>query len=712
MVKTSLVIASIAGAALSSAALAQDVDFLPRAVKSVNGRAYQANPFASRTAGVVFNSSAGRCISIGVPAQDAIEDANFAPGPWAGRKNNLVTTLSTRSFVNGLLTGYSWDVGTIFWRGADFSLATDMTANAEPVAGVRINFLPLTNTVSAVFGADVDISTLNLVLPTDNIFIEQFNITGGGTTLLARTEPASVAIGRQTAGQTIGSTTTTMGIDIGGPAGNFEGAASNSTLTGTYTTPASPIAATYYVLTPSPAPASDRVNHNVQASALGACTAGQATNLLIALSGEGGGGYTTPPTVVSSATPLDNGSVSVSGTLSGNQVNWHKITLNGDATDWARQFLDILVTENSGDVAIALYYENGRIAGLPNGNTAGTMGVSQNTAPVRDQLSYGIGRRSAPSNGVQFSGQSGEIFAGTFYLAVVRHDGAEAFSQDFAVSSFAGAGTASYTINFSTNVNGTALQPAVEPAVIQDLGTLSAGNVTATSASIPPGGEGWYKFDISATVAACSGGPEFLDIDFGNSESGADTIAFIFDASGLALFVSDDRGTTATSPGAFLPAFSFGAVGPRTYPGVANPYDGNYNGSAFTLHRGTYYVGVVNFPGNVAVRFGDRWHIRWGGDDAATGYTLAPLFATNAIHNPPGTVQSDCLGDLDDDGDIATGLAPDCGVDVNDLVAFLAGLEQGDSRVDLDDGGGEGVRDGGVDINDLVFMLTRLENGC
>ena len=73
-----------------------------------------------------------------------------------------------------------------------------------------------------------------------------------------------------------------------------------------------------------------------------------------------------------------------------------------------------------------------------------------------------------------------------------------------------------------------------------------------------------------------------------------------------------------------------------------------------------------------------------------------------------------CPADLDNDGDFANGATPDGGVDINDLLYFLAGFEQGDVSVDLDNDGdpAAGNPDGGVDINDLLFFLSRFELGC
>ena len=76
---------------------------------------------------------------------------------------------------------------------------------------------------------------------------------------------------------------------------------------------------------------------------------------------------------------------------------------------------------------------------------------------------------------------------------------------------------------------------------------------------------------------------------------------------------------------------------------------------------------------------------------------------------PPG-----CAADIDDDGDFTNGMNPDGGVDINDLLAFLAAFEAGDVAADLDDDGDPtvGNPDGGTDINDLLFFLAHFEAGC
>ena len=107
-----------------------------------------------------------------------------------------------------------------------------------------------------------------------------------------------------------------------------------------------------------------------------------------------------------------------------------------------------------------------------------------------------------------------------------------------------------------------------------------------------------------------------------------------------------------------------------------------------------------------------------------TGWTLA--FATSISDdgrtiagygtNPAGFSQGwiaivpmPCPADLDNGSGAG---APDGGVDVNDLLFFLARYAAGTTAVDLHDGSGTGLPDGAVDVNDLLYFLARYEGGC
>ena len=74
-----------------------------------------------------------------------------------------------------------------------------------------------------------------------------------------------------------------------------------------------------------------------------------------------------------------------------------------------------------------------------------------------------------------------------------------------------------------------------------------------------------------------------------------------------------------------------------------------------------------------------------------------------------GAAVVSCAADLDNGSGNGT---PDGGVDINDLLYFLAEFEAGSTNADLDNGSGNGTPDGGVDINDLLFFLSHFEAGC
>ncbi len=88
-----------------------------------------------------------------------------------------------------------------------------------------------------------------------------------------------------------------------------------------------------------------------------------------------------------------------------------------------------------------------------------------------------------------------------------------------------------------------------------------------------------------------------------------------------------------------------------------------------------------------------------GGSFALTGGFLA-----GAATGPA------CPADLDDG---SGGGVPDGGVDINDLLYFLAQFEAGSNNADLDDDGQDpATPDGGVTIEDLLFFLAHLAAGC
>jgi|GEM_PF-2015033 len=86
-------------------------------------------------------------------------------------------------------------------------------------------------------------------------------------------------------------------------------------------------------------------------------------------------------------------------------------------------------------------------------------------------------------------------------------------------------------------------------------------------------------------------------------------------------------------------------------------------------------------------------------------FVAAPVNSADPVG---GTCTPACPADLDNGS--ATG-TPDGGVDINDLLYFLAQFELG--NMDLDNDGVDPQQpDGGTDINDLLFFLFHFEAGC
>ena len=129
------------------------------------------------------------------------------------------------------------------------------------------------------------------------------------------------------------------------------------------------------------------------------------------------------------------------------------------------------------------------------------------------------------------------------------------------------------------------------------------------------------------------------------------------------------------------------------------------NGSGTVLGTATtqpaeYFELSLDFVGFVSATPAIR-SIRYV--NAGKGFTIDAI----ALATPTPFVA--CPADVDD----GTGAGvPDHGIDINDLLYFLAQYEAGAPRADLDDGSGAGTPDGGVDINDLLFFLAHYEAGC
>jgi hypothetical protein len=732
MLKKSLVLSFAAGAAISAVALADNpVDWINVPVARANGKVYRANTSATnRAVGNVYNSSTGGTLATAdscggnvlLQVDDAIDDVQLTGSAVAGTKNILLTNWELRFGAANMPPGTSvvpeFIQQVYIYKGASFTATPSMRTGSTQVGGFGIDWASGTLDFgtaggSFVVGNVIDLSTFlgdfGVRVPDDNFFVEYviFDPTGVpwpqndahyGLPLASRASATFSGgfldfTGGGVSTNNVGRTDSHMGVDVTGATRTaLEGGPANALTINATNTPNA------WALTTA-APWSTMTNdHIVVTDNKGTC-AGKPLALRMTFQGELGA---TAPTATNLGTISDAGLHTATLSVAASTVNYYKFHLAGDATDNAVQFLDIDTAGSTGDVAIALYFPNGRLAGVHNGFL--TNGVSDVALPAPDQVSFGIGRRTAPVNGVQFSGQSGQVFAGDFYLAVGP---AGTLFQDGFLNAPGGT-AASFKLNFATNTNGTPAAASEAPTLVQDLGALptTGAAVTSTSGNTGIGGMVWFKFSIPGNAGGCgAGATQYLDVDFSLiSPNTADAISYIFDASGNALFVSDDRGPLATDPGAFLPQFSFGAAGPRGpyYPALSAAA---FNGGTLSLDAGTYYLAVGENFQNLAPNI-DRFHTRWAGlgsGESGNDLTVQVEFHTNAA------VDGNCPADLDDG--TGTGVR-DCGVDINDLLFFLAAYEAGSLTADLDDGSFTGTRDGGVDINDLLFFLSHYEGGC
>lgn len=113
-----------------------------------------------------------------------------------------------------------------------------------------------------------------------------------------------------------------------------------------------------------------------------------------------------------------------------------------------------------------------------------------------------------------------------------------------------------------------------------------------------------------------------------------------------------------------------------------------------TLACNDNYCGVQSslfFVGDV----GNQYLIRVGGRGTSRGF--GSLFITG------------CPADLDDGSGQGT---RDGGVTVDDLLYFISLYSSGSLGADLDDGSGTGTRDRGVTIDDLLYFLEAFARGC
>jgi hypothetical protein len=173
------------------------------------------------------------------------------------------------------------------------------------------------------------------------------------------------------------------------------------------------------------------------------------------------------------------------------------------------------------------------------------------------------------------------------------------------------------------------------------------------------------------------------------------------DAIGAMTMSSSDGMMFLANSGTLLASFTDPAIMDRVGFGLngVNPL------ASFEGH------GAMKSLGNTVAGFRHKGGCQDTNNNDVDFYRANPAPRNSA--SPLNDCSPGCPADLDNDGTFPGGTS-DGGVDINDLLYFLAGFEAGSPAVDLDNDGDPavGTPDGGTDINDLLFFLARFEGGC
>jgi len=353
---------------------------------------------------------------------------------------------------------------------------------------------------------------------------------------------------------------------------------------------------------------------------------------------------------------LADGVTSRSASASGAAPKWYTFCLNTDATDTMSQFLDIDTEGSAGDTVVALYSSTGTLLMVDDGSGSGN----------NDQFSFGIGRRAAVGDGLQYDGR--DTLAGLKGLPAGEYDFVVApagatFDNGWAVAS--AAPSTSFTVNFNTNTNGASLAPSAAPALTADLdlsGPIVAPGVALPTTATPAYGVNWYRFTTCRDAST-----EFpVVVDMAGSNSYGNT-HIVFDSSG-------------------------NEVARENYTGVGqvNAPDITFDGVTRSLPAGTYYLAHTYSTTDTT---GSRWHVRCtDGDD---GWTL-----TGTVNVQWETcvtcawLGDNCYADYDNSG----------GIDGDDVIAFFADWDANAICADADGSTG-------VDGDDVIAFFTSWDAG-
>jgi hypothetical protein len=275
-----------------------------------------------------------------------------------------------------------------------------------------------------------------------------------------------------------------------------------------------------------------------------------------------------PPATAGSLTPVDNTTVSASGTLAAGGVTWFELTLPAvPATSALDLTLDGTALAPVNDASLALYRANGVLEDSDDNDGAGLLGL----------LNYGGGRRFSPT-GIVLNGRDGTLTtAGTYYAAVCSS----------AVATFgAGYGASTTGLNagpVTLNATYLATAPAPSNPIASTITVTNDGAWNSAVTNIANVGDiAWFTFTTPADLTATGA----VDIDFTGTNLSPvnDTDAGVYTATGTSVDPDEDDGTD------LLSQFSYGAAGVRRNP--------TGNGASFRGQDGTVAGGTGNLAAN------------------------------------------------------------------------------------------------------------------
>lgn len=349
-------------------------------------------------------------------------------------------------------------------------------------------------------------------------------------------------------------------------------------------------------------------------------------------------------------------------------VKWYRFEVPVPVNPGTATYLDIDSNQTSygtgndavTDTEIALFDQSGSLIAQDDDDGEG----------LASMLSFG----AVSSRPGGYQSQDGNLAPGIYYLCVAPFNAT--FASGFSVSTTSTAFPGDIRVRVASGFT----TPPSSPAAL-DLGTLQGGGATPPTDSLAPGQILWYTFELASPIDASL--LTFFDLDTEGSllsdpgaGTGNDTIAGLYDASGLRLLVDDDDGSDR------LTQMSFGN-------GNTTPVTGNslaYDGRDGSLPAGRYYVAVTGF-GNSA--FGPSgWSVYT--EHMKSGVVAVRLFTNTGPPTCPADFNGDGFLDFFDYDDYVfcfeTGTCPpgrsadfngDDFVDFFDYDEFVFGFETG-----------------------------------